>query len=155
MPDGWMPEKILGRGAGDARGAGSGASSTVIPPECTGRAIGVRYHPGDVDGPVTPPMSLQPLRVGVLGAGTLGREVVRAFVERSPRLAPADGAPLVLGGVAVRDVGRAVVAGVPEALLTDAPAHLVADPSIDVLVEVIGGEEPARTLVLAALAHGR
>ena len=66
-------------------------------------------------------MSLQPLRVGVLGAGTVGREVVRALLERSPRLAPADGSPLVLAGVAVRDVTRARAAGIPEDLLTDGP----------------------------------
>ena len=100
-------------------------------------------------------MSLQPLRVGVLGAGTVGREVVRALLERSPRLTPADGSPLVLAGVAVRDVERAKDAGIPEALLTDAPAHLVASPEVDVIVEVMGGDEPARTLVLAALANGR
>ncbi|MEW6224585.1 MAG: homoserine dehydrogenase [Chloroflexota bacterium] len=100
-------------------------------------------------------MSAQPLRVGVLGAGTVGREVVRAFLEASPRLRPFDGAPLVLTGVAVRDIAKAKAAGIPEALLTDAPAHLVADPAVDVLVEVMGGEEPARTLVRAALANGR
>jgi homoserine dehydrogenase len=100
-------------------------------------------------------MSIQPLRVGVLGAGTVGREVVRAFLDRSPRLVPADGAPLVLAGVAVRDVARAAAAGIPEALLTDAPAHLVASPEVDVIVEVMGGAEPARTLVRAALANGR
>jgi homoserine dehydrogenase len=100
-------------------------------------------------------VSLQPLRVGVLGAGTVGREVVRAFLERSTRLAPADGSPLVLAGVAVRDVARARAAGIPDALLTDAPAHLVADPAIDVVVEVMGGDEPARTLVLGALGNGR
>jgi homoserine dehydrogenase len=100
-------------------------------------------------------MSLQPLRVGVLGAGTVGREVVRAFLDGSPRLAPADGPPLVLAGVAVRDVARARTSGIPEVLLTDAPAHLVADAGVDVVVEVLGGGEPARTLVLAALANGR
>ncbi len=100
-------------------------------------------------------MSLQPLRVGVLGAGTVGREVVRAFLDRSSRLSPADGSPLVLAGVAVRDVARAKAWGIPEALLTDGPAHLVASPDVDVIVEVMGGEEPARTLVLAALANGR
>lgn len=100
-------------------------------------------------------MSVQPLRVGVLGAGTVGREVVRAFLEGSPRLQPADGAPLVLAGVAVRDIAGAKAAGIPEELLTDAPAHLVADPAVDVLVEVMGGAEPARTLVRAALANGR
>ncbi len=100
-------------------------------------------------------MSIQPLRVGVLGAGTVGREVVRALLERSPRLAPADGAPLVLAGVAVRDVPRAIAAGIPAALLTDAPAHLVASAEVDIVVELMGGAEPARTLVLAALANGR
>ena len=100
-------------------------------------------------------MSIQPLRVGVLGAGTVGREVVRAFLEDSPRLRPFDGAPLALTGVAVRDVEKAKAAGIPEELLTDAPAHLVADPRVDVLVEVMGGAEPARTLVRAALANGR
>jgi homoserine dehydrogenase len=44
---------------------------------------------------------------------------------------------------------------VPDDLLTDAPAHLVASPDIDVLVEVVGGQEPARTLILGALASGK
>ncbi len=96
-----------------------------------------------------------PLRVGVLGAGTVGGEVIRAFLARSPRLAPADGRPLVLAGVAVRDIPRARASGVPDDLLTDAPAHLVASPDIDVLVEVMGGQEPARTLILGALASGK
>ena len=100
-------------------------------------------------------MNAAPLRVGVLGAGTVGREVIRALLERSSRLSPPDGAPLVLAGVAVRDIRKAVAAGIPEALLTDAPAHLVASPDIDVLVELMGGAEPARTLVRAALANGR
>ena len=103
------------------------------------------------------PMSPAPLGVGVLGAGTVGREVVRALLDedRRARLAPADGRPLRLAGVAVRDLGKARGSGVPEALLTDAPAHLVADAGIDVLVELMGGLEPARTLVLAALASGK
>ncbi|MGH2513954.1 MAG: homoserine dehydrogenase, partial [Candidatus Limnocylindrales bacterium] len=57
--------------------------------------------------------------------------------------------------VAVRDARRAAAAGIPEALLTDAPAHLVASPDVDIVVELIGGDEPARTLIAAALAAGK
>lgn len=100
-------------------------------------------------------MSRPPLRVAVLGAGTVGREVVRAFLERPERLATADGQQLALAGVAVRDLGGARSRGVPAELLTDAPAHLVADPTVDVVVELMGGDEPAHTLIAAALAAGK
>lgn len=100
-------------------------------------------------------MSAQPLRVGLLGAGTVGLEVARALLERSPRLEPVDGRPLVLAAVAVRDLERATARGIPAALLTDAPAHLVAGDEVDVVVEAMGGAEPARTLVHAALSAGR
>jgi homoserine dehydrogenase len=100
-------------------------------------------------------MRAEPMRVGVVGAGTVGREVVRAFLDRSRRLEPNDGRPLVLAAVAVRDVGRAIARGIPESLLTDAPAHLVAGDEVDVVVETMGGAEPAHTLIHAALSAGR
>jgi len=96
-----------------------------------------------------------PLRVAVLGGGTVGREVIRALLDRGESLRPNDGAALRLAGVAVRDVARAAAGGIPAELLTDAPAHLSAAPDVDVIVELIGGEEPARTLVSAALGAGR
>jgi homoserine dehydrogenase len=96
-----------------------------------------------------------PLRVGLLGAGTVGSAVARAFLDDPERLAPFGGARLVLAGVAVRDTARAAAAGIPEELLTDAPAHLVASPEVDVIVELLGGDEPARTLIAAALAAGK
>jgi homoserine dehydrogenase len=100
-------------------------------------------------------MSPAPLRVAVLGAGTVGREVIAAFERWPDRLAADGGARLELTGIAVRDVERASLRGLPAALLTDAPAHLVADPETDVIVELIGGDEPARTLIAAALAAGK
>ena len=100
-------------------------------------------------------MSATPLRVAVLGAGTVGREVIRAFEEWPDRLA-IDGRPrLELVGIAVRDVDAARRRGLPAGLLTDAPAHLVADPDTDVVVELMGGAEPAHTLVAAALGAGK
>lgn len=100
-------------------------------------------------------MSPSPLRVGVLGAGTVGREVALGLLTFGERLAAHGGAPLELAAVAVRDVDAARARGLPADLLTDAPAHVVADPGIDIVVELMGGEEPARTLVAAALAAGK
>ncbi len=99
-------------------------------------------------------MSGQVLRVAVLGAGTVGREVIRALTERRDELA-VDGRPaLELSGIAVRDVEAAARRGLPAGLLTDAPAHLLASGEADVVVELMGGEEPARTLIAAALGAG-
>ena len=100
-------------------------------------------------------MSRAPLRVALLGAGTVGRAVVRGLLERGDRLCAADGAPIVLTGVACRDLAKARAAGIPADLLTDAPAHLVAAPETDVVVELMGGDEPARTLIAAALGAGK
>ncbi len=100
-------------------------------------------------------MSRAPLRVAVLGVGTVGQEVVRALLDHPERLCAFDGAPLILAGVACRDLGRARRAGIPAELLTDAPAHLVAASDTDVVVELMGGDEPARTLIAAALIAGK
>ena len=100
-------------------------------------------------------MSRSTLRVAVLGAGTVGREVVRAFEAFPERLAVHGGPSLALVGVGVRDLVKARAAGIPAEFLTDAPAHLVASPETDVVVELMGGEEPARTMIAAALGAGR
>jgi homoserine dehydrogenase len=100
-------------------------------------------------------MSRPPLRVAVLGAGTVGAAVLDGLTGYPERLETADGRPICLAAVAVRDIAKARGTGVPTDLLTDAPAHLVADPGIDVIVELIGGIEPARTLIVAALGAGK
>lgn len=92
-------------------------------------------------------MAGQPLRIALLGAGTVGREVVGALLGAwaEERFA--------LAGVAVRDLEKARARGIPPDLLTDAPAHLVTD-GVDVVVELMGGEEPAWTIIAAALGAG-
>lgn len=93
-----------------------------------------------------------PITVALLGGGTVGSQVARLILEQSHDLAARIGAPLELVGVAVRDVSRARE-GVPSALVTDDAAALVARGS-NIVVEVMGGIEPARTLILQAMAAG-
>jgi homoserine dehydrogenase len=83
--------------------------------------------------------------------------VIAGLVEHPERLtAAAAGAPAPqVVGIAVRDLERAREPGVPTGLLTDGPAHLVASPDTDVVVELMGGDEPARTLIAAALGAGK
>ena len=93
-----------------------------------------------------------PITVALLGGGTVGSQVARLILEQSDDLAARIGAPLELVGVAVRDASRPRE-GVPSALITDDATALVARGS-DIVVEVMGGIEPARTLILQAMAAG-
>jgi len=93
-----------------------------------------------------------PITVALLGGGTVGSQVARLILEQSDDLAARIGAPLELVGVAVRDASRPRE-GVPTALVTDDATALVARGS-DIVVEVMGGIEPARTLILQAMAAG-
>ncbi len=97
----------------------------------------------------------KPLRVAVLGCGSVGSQVVRLLGEQAGDLAARVGAPVELVGVAVRrpDVAREV--DVPVELITTDAAALVARDDVDLVVEVIGGIEPARSLILAALENGK
>ncbi|NMH98995.1 homoserine dehydrogenase [Pseudonocardia acidicola] len=89
----------------------------------------------------------------MLGCGTVGGEVVRLLDTQADDLAARIGAPVELVGVAVRRPHRHPE--LPEGLLTTDAAGLVARDDVDVVVEVIGGIEPARTLLLEALKAGK
>ena len=81
--------------------------------------------------------------------------MVRGLRELGDRLAPADGGTLELTAIAVRDIDAARERGLPAGLLTDAPAHLSPTHDTDVIVELMGGDEPAHTLIAAALGAGK
>jgi homoserine dehydrogenase len=92
------------------------------------------------------------LRIALLGAGTVGTEVARLLVANAEDFAARVGAPLELVGVAVRDISKAREGIAADLLTTDADALL--DNHIDLVIEVMGGIEPARTLILKALNNG-
>jgi homoserine dehydrogenase len=96
-----------------------------------------------------------PLRVALLGCGVVGSEVARLLTTQAADLAARVGAPLELAGVAVRRAGRDRAAvPVDPALFTTDAYGLVTRDDVDVVVEVIGGLEPARSLLLAAMENG-
>jgi homoserine dehydrogenase len=99
--------------------------------------------------------AVAPLRVALLGCGTVGSEVVRLLHRSGEDLAARIGAPLEVAGIAVRRLGRARDLPVPDDLLTTDAAALVARDDVDLVVEVIGGIEPARTLIVQALEAGK
>ncbi|HEX7738998.1 MAG TPA: homoserine dehydrogenase [Marmoricola sp.] len=99
-------------------------------------------------------MSEKSLRVALLGCGVVGSQVARLILEQSEDLTARVGAPVELAGIAVRRLGLARDAEIPADLFTTDAEELVARADIDIVVEVIGGIEPARSLILSALEHG-
>ncbi|MEI8356905.1 MAG: hypothetical protein WCH13_00275, partial [Deltaproteobacteria bacterium] len=96
-----------------------------------------------------------PVRVGLIGWGTIGSGVIRILRERGAELDARLGAPLRLVRVCDLDLDRKREVSVPRGLLTRRAEEILGDPDIDVVVELMGGTGAARTLVLAALAAGK
>ena len=94
----------------------------------------------------------RPITVALLGAGTVGNEVARLMSASAEDLQARVGAPVELIGVAVRDSTRHR-SGINPDLITD-DAMAVATSGADIVIEVMGGIEPARSLILAAMANG-
>ena len=104
--------------------------------------------PGE-DQPTHP----RPLTVGLLGCGIVGSGVVQLLRDNADELAARLGAPLTVGPVAVRTAARDRPVAV-DRLTTDAQA-VVDDPDVDIVCEVMGGIEPARSLIARALEQGK
>ena len=95
------------------------------------------------------------MNVGLLGCGNVGAALVQLVAERGGQIKQRTGIDLRIAKVAVRSASKERdVAVDPSVLTTDARA-VVDDPDVDLVVEVIGGIEPARTLILAALQAGK
>ncbi|MET9492876.1 homoserine dehydrogenase [Nocardia sp. NPDC006630] len=94
-----------------------------------------------------------PIGIAVLGMGTVGTEVVRIIRENADDLCNRVGAPVVLRGVAVRDLSKDRGLA-PELLTTDAESLVLRD-DVDIVVEVMGGIDPARKLIKTALDAGK
>jgi len=97
-------------------------------------------------------MSAAPITIALLGGGTVGSEVARLLVHDAEDFHKRIGAPVRLAAVAVRDTAK-TRPGIEASLITD-DAAAVAASGADIVVELMGGIEPARTLILSAMAAG-
>jgi homoserine dehydrogenase len=95
------------------------------------------------------------IKVGVLGCGNVGGALVQLLDERGDDIEARTGLRLEVARVAVRNVAKERPVPLAEAVLTHDAVDVVNDPDIDVVVEVIGGIEPARELTLDALKAGK
>ena len=95
-----------------------------------------------------------PLKVGMLGCGIVGSQVARLLIENKDDLSSRAGAELTLAKVGVRDP-KSKKYGIKDELLTSDLKAIVTNPEVNLIIEVLGGIEPARELILTALKNGK
>ena len=100
---------------------------------------------------------MQPMRVGLLGMGTVGRGTWDVLDRNAEEIARRAGRPIRINWIATRTLERArnALCAARDVQLTTDLAAVVAHPEVDIVVELIGGIEPAKSLVLAAIANGK
>lgn len=97
----------------------------------------------------------QKIRLGIIGLGTVGGGALRILRDNADIIQRRLGRPIEVVKIAVRDLKKDRGMKLPAGLLTDNPQTIIEDPSIDIVAELIGGYEPARELILAAIARGK
>jgi homoserine dehydrogenase len=101
------------------------------------------------------PQSPSVVRIGLLGCGNVGAALVQLVERQADVIEARTGVRLQISRVAVRNISRDREVQLPEGVLTRDAHDVVNDPTVDVIVEVMGGIEPARELIAAAIAHGK
>ena len=94
-----------------------------------------------------------PVRIGLLGCGTVGQAVVRSLIDGADTIERASGHRLEVGPVLVRDPAKERP-GIDPALITADPARVLDDPSVAIVVEVMGGVEPTLGYLRRAFSRG-
>lgn len=97
----------------------------------------------------------RPIRVGLIGLGTVGQGVVRVLRGNAEEIARRVGRPVVVTHASARDLGRSREVSLEGIRLVADPDFIAREADVDVVVEAIGGIEPARSLILAALSRGK
>ncbi|MGG4555334.1 homoserine dehydrogenase [Paenibacillus woosongensis] len=98
---------------------------------------------------------MKPVKVGLLGLGTVGTGVVRIVEGHQEDLSSQVGSPIIIEKVAVKNLEKARSIEIEQSKLTEDPWEVIRDPEIDVIVEVMGGVEAAKEYILEALDRGK
>jgi len=98
---------------------------------------------------------VSPLKIGLLGFGTVGRGTWEVLQRNQQEIRRRAGRGIEIATIAVRDVAKVRPIVGPSVALTDRFDEVVRDPQIDIVVELIGGDDPARRLVLDAIRHDK
>ena len=107
------------------------------------------------DLPSTPLGTRGQIRIALLGCGTVGGGVADLLLSQAASIEELGGAPYEVAAIAVRSLEKHRSAKIPSRLLVDDADRLLTDPSIDVIIECIGGIEAGHRYVKAALANGK
>ena len=100
-------------------------------------------------------MSEPSIGIGLLGGGVVGSGVARVLIDKSETLGELAGRPLSLEGVLVRDAAKRRPNGPPAGLLTTEAGDILDNPRVDVVVEVMGGQQPALDYLLRSISAGK
>src|SRR3990172_5778221 len=95
------------------------------------------------------------IRMGLIGLGTVGGGVVRVLRDNAELIRRRLGVPLRLVRAADRDPSRGPALGLAPEQLTSRAEELIADPSIDIIIDLIGGYDPAERFLAEAMAQGK
>src|SRR5256712_13262356 len=97
----------------------------------------------------------QKIHVGIIGLGTVGSGAFRILRENAELIRHRVGVPVEVTKIAVRDANRDRGITIPSGMLTMNPSEVIEDPNIDIVLELIGGYEPARGIILSAISRGK
>ena len=100
-------------------------------------------------------MSEPSIGIGLLGGGVVGSGVARVLIDKGETLGELVGRPLSLEGVLVRDAAKRRPNGPPADLLTTEAGDILDNPRVDVVVEVMGGQQPALDYLLRSISAGK
>ena len=98
---------------------------------------------------------MKPMNVGLLGLGTVGGGTLTVLRRNAAEITRRAGREIRVTMAAVRDLEKAQAFAAPDLQLTDNPFAVVDNPDIDIVVEMIGGESPAKELILMAIENGK